>query len=342
MRDRDVQRSVRTLRYNRSAGDAPSLGKVARVHSTKPPKEAMRRRRRGGGQRGKEASKEGRHRRNVIVAWTAVLVFAVLGVLAVFFWSWVKSRMNRQPLEEQAAVQRRNVSEFDSPSEQVALELVKQALALRDPDMVDQYFRPGSSGSAAVISFLTESKDLDGETTGFQWLSSMDANGLLIDGVLVSSSKDGKPHNRLALLTPDEKGVWKIDFEAFARTVRPSWEKLLAPEGGQGTARVIVAKDSYYNGPFKDETVWESYGMASPDTDVILLGYCRKDSPQSRAMQRMISSPATEQGEAQRKLNRATLELKRPEGAENRQFEIIRVLAEDWVLAKEPYDAAFE
>jgi hypothetical protein len=278
----------------------------------------------------------------VIITWTAVFVVAVFGVLAVFFWSWVKPKMNRQPLEEQATVQCRKVSEFDSPSEQAALELVKQALALRDPAKVDQYFRSGSSGSAAVISFLTESKDRDGETTGFQWLSSMDANGLLIDGVLVSSSKDGKPRNRLALLTPDEKGVWKIDFDAFARTVKPSWEKLLAPEGGQGTARVIVANDSYYNGPFKDETLWEGYGMASPDTDVILLGYCRKDSPQSRAMRRMLSSPATEEGEAPRKLNRATLELKRPEGAEKRQFEIVRVLAEDWVLAKEPYDAAFE
>lgn len=345
VKDRDVQRSVRVQRFNRSAGDAPSLGKVARVHGTGLSKDALRRRRKGG-PRTKEATPNGKHRRNVILVWTAVLVVAVLGVLAVFFWSWVRPRMGRQPLtaKEQAAmnIKNRNVSAFDSPSEQAALELVKQALALRDPSKVEHYFRPGSAAPEAVIAFLTDMKARDGEETGCQWLSSMDANGMLIEGVLVGTSKDGVPHNRLALLTPDESGVWKIDFDAFARTVKPSWDKLLEAGAGQGLVRVIVAKDSYYNGPFKDETQWVSYGMASPDNDAILLGYCRKDSPQARAMERIVSSAEGAAGDARRKLNRATLELRRPEAAENRQFEITRVLAEDWVLGAKPFDAAFE
>jgi hypothetical protein len=204
---------------------------------------------------------------------------------------------------------------------------------------VEKYFHPGAAGPAAVTAFLSGMEEQDGAVTGCQWLSSMDANGLLIDGVLVSTSKDDVPRNRLALLTPDDKGVWKIDFDAFARTVKPSWDGLLSAEGGQGVARVIVAKDSYYNGPFIDESVWVSYGMASPDTGEILLGYCRKDSPQARAMERIVSSAGVGDN---RRLNRATLELRRPQAAEKRQFEIIRVLAEDWALGKEPFDAAFE
>jgi hypothetical protein len=349
VKERDVQRSVRVQRFNRSAGDAPSLGKVARVHSSRPPKEALRRRRRSGGEKTKETKPGANQRGKVIFTWTAVLVLAVLGVLAFFFWSWVRPRMGRQQLtaEEQAALnlKTRNISAFDSPTEQAALDLVKQALALRDPAMVERYFRPGSASPEAVIAFLTGMEERDGVQTGCQWLSSMDANGMLMDGVLVSTSKDGAPRNRLALLTPDAAGVWKIDFDGFARIVKPSWDELLAPGAGQGLVRVVVAKDSYYNGPFKDETQWVSYGMASPDNDKILLGYCRKDSPQARAMEQIVANIERKVGEgvdAMRRLNRATLELRRPEGAENRQFEITRVLAEDWVVGAKSYDEAFK
>jgi hypothetical protein len=339
VKERDIQRAVRSQRFNRAAGDAPSLGRVARVHSAKPPKDALRRRKRGE----RKAMPGGHHRRKVMLVWTAVLVAVVLGVLSVFFGSWLRARMGRQLLsaEEQAAalVKNRNVSAFESPSEHAALDLVKQALALRDPAMVEKYFRPGAAGPAVVTAFLTGMEERDGAVTDCQWLSSMDVNGMLIDGVLVSTLKDDVPRNRLALLTPDDKGVWKIDFDAFARTVKPSWDGLLSAEGGQGLARVIVAKDSYYNGPFMDESRWVSYGMASPDTSEILLGYCRKDSPQARAMERILSGA---EGGDNRKMNRATLELRRPSAAEKRQFEIIRVLAEDWVLGKEPFDAAFK
>lgn len=283
----------------------------------------------------------------MILTWTVVLVVAVLGVLAFFFWSWAQTRMERQPLvagePSTLNVQNRNISAFDSPSEQAALDLVKQALDLRDPGLVEKYFRPGSAGPEAVIAFLTEMKDRDGDLAGCEWLSSMDANGMLIDGVLVSTSKNDVPHNRLALLTPDAAGVWKIDFDAFARTVNPSWDKLMAAGPVEGLVRVIIAKDNYYNGPFKDETQWVSWGMASQDHETILLGYCRKDSPQERAMEQIVSSiarKAGEEGDPRRKMNRATLALRRPESAENRQFEIIRVMAEDWVMGAKPFDEA--
>jgi hypothetical protein len=304
----------------------------------------MQRRKRRVGESFREQTKESRHKRNVLIAWSLLLVTIGLGILVFFIWSWLRPQMSQGPVladaEGAGILQKHNVSAFESPSEGVALELVKQALALRDPAEVERYFRIGSAEPAAVIGFLEGMETVDGAVTGFQWLSSMDANGMLLDGVLVSTSKDETPRNRLALLTPDEKGAWKIDFEAFARTVKPSWDELLAEDGGgRGVMRVIVARDSYYNGPFRDDNEWESYGMASPDSDTILLGYCRKDSPQARAMARIFSE---DNSTVNQRLNRATLELRRPEGAELRQFEISRVLAEDWVLADEPFDAAFE
>jgi hypothetical protein len=280
----------------------------------------------------------------VILTWSVVLAVLALGVIGFFFWSWLRPQMNRRPAvtaEQDAGlpVLKHSFSQFKSPTEEAALELVKQALAVRDPAGVARYFRPGSAESGAVVAFLKDMEKADGAINGFQWLSSMDANGLLIDGVLVNSTKDGAPRSRLAMLTPDEKGIWKIDFDAFARTVKPSWGVLLGEGDWQGVVRVIVARDSYFNGPFRDEAQWVCYGMASPDTETILLGYCREGSPQARAMERIVSE---EKDEPRRRLNRVTLEIRRPQGAEIRQFEITRVLAEDWVMAAAPFDVVFK
>ena len=98
--------------------------------------------------------------------------------------------------------------------------------------------------------------------------------------------------------------------------------------------RVILGEDSYFNGPFQDDRQWVCYGMGSPDTETVLLGYCRVGSPQARAMIWMSSKGAA--------VVRATLEIRRVEGASPRQFEIVRVLAEDWVMGKTPFEDGFK
>ena len=59
-----------------------------------------------------------------------------------------------------------------------------------------------------------------------------------------------------------------------------------------------------------------------------LRGYCRVGSPEQLELEKLL-----EDGE---RMRRATLELTRVENAEARQFEITRILAKDWVMAK-PY-----
>jgi len=251
--------------------------------------------------------------------------------------------MNRKQSVEAAAgvPYSLKASEFESPSEDQAMGMVKRALKLRDPVEALAYFRPGQADSIQIVSFLAGMERTDGPVTDYQWLSSIDANGMLIDGVVVSTMLDDKPKSRLALLTPDDAGVWKIDFEAFARTVRPSWDSILSAEGGSGLIRVMVAQDAYYNGPFRDDQRWSCYGMASPDLEMILIGYCRKGSLQDLAMRRLFPEEKDESlPDPRSKVVRATLEVKRPPGAETRQFQITRVLAEDWVISDVPFDGA--
>jgi hypothetical protein len=336
MKPRDIQRSVRSQRVERAAGDAPSIGRVGRVPGTGLSKGSRRRKKRGESGRGDRLR---RNRKKVLMAWSVLFMVVVMAVVGVTVWLQVRSSgQGAAEAERNAlpAIQERVVSRFESPSEEDALVLVKRALAIRETSKVAEYFHPGAASPDEVVEFLREMEKSDGRVLDMIWLSSMDANGLLIDGVVVNTVTGIKPHNRLALLTPDAKGKWKIDFEAFARTARPSWSELLEKNAEQGIVRVIVAKDSYFNGPFKDEAQWVCYGMASPDNEMVLLGYCRTGSPQAAAMERIVSDAGNLNGEV--RMDRATLEIRRREGGDSRQFEITRVLAEDWVMGAKPFD----
>jgi hypothetical protein len=339
MKRRGVQRAVKVQRFDRAAGDLPSLGHLERMPGTGLPPEKRRKKRRRDGRRGSRR-RDRKLRRKVIVVWSVVLVVVSLVVLgvAVGYSLWpVKDRAAETAAVNAAAGGGSRVAErFQSPTREAAMESVKQALMVRDAAMVGGFFRLGSASPEAVTAFLRDMERVDGPVTGCVWKSSMDANGLLLEGVSVITQQGGKPRNRLALLTPDEYGKWKIDFAAFARSVKPAWSEIMSMAAGEGLVRVVVAKDNYYNGPFKDEARWSCYGMASPDEPVVMLGYCRRDSPQDIAMARLLGGAnplASDRG-----LRRATLEIRRVDGAESRQFEITRVLAEDWVVSATPFD----
>lgn len=313
------------------------MGKVARMPGTGRPRGARRTRRRGDGGKGSRL-REGR--RIVIVTWSILVALAVVVVLGLAVWLWLIPQMARKreggmtrtamELEKVATV----VSKFPSPSEVEALDLVKAALAVREVDRVADYFRLGSATPEAVVEFLKNLDRVEGAFVRSEWLSSVDANDLPLEGVLITFQGSEKLRKRLVLLTPDAAGKWKLDFDAFARTVSPAWGEILSGTApAVSVVRVYVAKDTYFNGLFSDEALWECYCLASPDTDQISLGYCKKNSPQAAALDRIFSR--------ERKMLRATLEIRRVDGAESRQFEISGVLAEDWVVGPVPFDENF-
>jgi hypothetical protein len=319
------------------------MGRVARVPGTGLPKGERRRKRRHEGGRG---DRERQKRRIVMMTWSAVLGLIALVAITVALVLWLRQNMQRpvaaaEELAPGVVLEERVVSEFESPSEQEALDLVKSGLAASDPAEVRESFRLGSASPEEVLKFLNGMEEADGPVDGMIWLSSMDANGLLIDGVAVRTRRDGKYGNRIAMLTPDENGKWRIDFDAFARTAEPSWNELLEGKVDTGLVRVMVAGDTYFNGPFSDDSKWACYGMITPDSEVMMLGYCRNGSPQEAALARIIAKEAGLPGAA-KSSKRATLKIRHVEGAEARQFEIVRVMADDWVVSDVPFDTNFE
>ncbi len=335
MKPDEFTRSIRSAKNDRATGDAPSMGKVARMPGTGLPKGVRRKRLRSEGGKGSRL-REGR--RIVIITWSFIAAAMVAVVLGLTIWLWLIPQMTRKvdggisspavELEKKVTVP----SKFPSPSEAEAQRLVKEALAVREVERVTDYFRIGSTTRPqAVVEFLSGLDRAEGAFVQSQWLSSVDANDLALDGVLVTFKGSGKPRKRLALLTPDAEGKWKLDFDALARTVSPAWSEILVSKApAVSLVRVYVAKDTYFNGPFSDDKQWSCYCLASPDTDEISLGYCKTDSPQAAALKRIFLRG--------RPMLRATLEIRRVEGAQPRQFEISRVLAEDWVIGPAPFD----
>jgi hypothetical protein len=265
----------------------------------------------------------------------------VLVVLGLTVWLWLVPQMDSRrdiagPLPGDAEDFARVASKFPSPSEPEALAIVKHGLAIRDPRMIAGYFRPGTASAQEIVDFLQGMDATDGAIDRYEWLSSMDANGLSIDGVLVGfkGKEKDKPRNRLALLTPNDAGKWQIDFDAFARTVKPSWDELLAQQAAVAQVRVYAVKDNYYNGVFSDDKQWICYGLASPDTEQTLLAYCKTGSPQAAAMDWIFS--------AENKMTRMTLEIRRVAGGQPRQFEMAKVIAVDWVASAVPFDEGFK
>lgn len=309
------------------------MGRVARMPGTGLPKSSRRKRKTGNGNR------ERKNRRKVVRTWSFVICGFAVAVLGMSIWLWLlpnifpeEEVVVRTPVNPEVAA--RVVSKFPSPSERDALAMVKHGLSIREAGQVTGYFRPGSANPQEVVDFLKGLEAGDGAITDYKWLSSMDANGLSIDGVLVNFKSGDKPRNRLALLTPDATGKWQIDFDAFARTVKPAWKEFLGKGAELARVRVYVAKDSYYNGPFKDDKQWLCYGIASPDTEEVLLGYCKTGTPQAAALERIFSKET--------QVPRAILEIRRVEGAEPRQLEISKVLAEDWVMGEAPFEEQFK
>lgn len=337
MKSDDIKRSVRSHRQERTAGDAPNMGRVSRMPGTGLPKGQRRSRKRG--ESGKN-NKVRQGREFSIKVWSVMLLVGAVVCLGVVFWFGLRpgadnpanaSNVTVSQVEEKKL---QSTPRFPSPTEENAIAIARQAVDVRDAAEVPKHFRMGKVSAADVAEFLKTMESRDGAVSRCEWMGSMDANGLQIEGVLVHFSGSDKPRNRIALLTPDAQGVWKTDFESFARTTDPSWADFLEKRADSIQARVYAAQDSYYNGPFSDETQWVCYGLASPDTDDVLYGYCKAGSPQAAAMNWILSKQAS--------LGRATVEIQRNPEALPRQFLISSVIAEDWLAKEAPFDQGFD
>ncbi len=323
MKPKDVRRGIAS-RHVRT-DEAPDIGRVSKLRGPAVPADFGGDGVRHRGSRSVAAASRDRS----LKLWSIALGTGAFAIIIIAFGIWLRPKILNtvvatSTMDDESGLNVKIASRFPSPSRSQAIALVKNALTNRDLKIVPFLFRAGTTTPASILDYCTKSEQRDGPIESFDWLSSIDADGLLIEGVLVNYKGTEKLVQRLALLTPDDRGRWQLDFDAFARTVTPSWTEILAGGGEQACVRVIAAPGFYYNSTFKDESIWTSYSLTSPDIEVTLCGYCRNGTPEAQAMRRLFTDGTFN--------SRVTLELRRVKDGETRQFEITRLLAGEWVV----------
>jgi hypothetical protein len=212
-------------------------------------------------------------------------------------------------------------------------EIVRRFLGARDPHELEPLLRGSIQRPETIAEKLSLLESRDGKVSSVRYLGPIDSRCLQVESVLV---KFATGRNRLALVAPDRKGGWRVDFDGFDRHVTPDWDTILASNPAESTVRVYVSKDTYYNGRYQDDRQWACFSMASPDHEELMFGYVPRGSRQHMAVASAVSRNLEA---AKGGLKRMTLSILHTGTGDRRQFEITRALADDWALGDEPLDA---
>lgn len=219
-----------------------------------------------------------------------------------------------------------------APAPEVMEKTVTDLLAARRPAELDPLVRGSSLRPEQMITWLADLESEDGKIRKVRYLRPIDSRSLRLESVLVTFDTG---RNRIAFLSPDADKQWRVDFDGFARHVHPSWDKVLAGTAGEATVRVQVIPDNYYNGIYQDEQSWACYAMPSPDHETLIFGYVARGTPQHAAL---ASTMNRAERRAQGGLQRMTLQIRHADSGDRRQFEITRVLSDEWALGDHPLD----
>jgi hypothetical protein len=224
------------------------------------------------------------------------------------------------------------VDENGNLSAEDTVELVRKALNNRDVAQVESFFILGDSADTPLEAneLSKRIRAQDGLPHGIEYLGEKVIPGGIAKEVMVSSIKGDKESNRLGQLLY-RRGRWLIDMDSYARHASPGWDHILGRKCDSATVRVFVSPDNYYNGERYVEDAWKCYALISPDVEEILFGYVARGSVQDQAMERIMAN--------EEEFHRATLEVLLSEKVNGRiQFEISRVISDDWLIGGASYD----
>lgn len=219
------------------------------------------------------------------------------------------------------------------PPTPVLEQTVSTFLAARTPAQLEPLIRGTSQRPDGIAAKLAGLEEEDGKITSVSYFGPIESRNLQLESVVVNFDSG---RNRIALLAPDPAGVWRVDFDAFDRHVTTEWTSLLSGGPNEATVRIYACLDNYYNGRYANDREWACYGIASPDHETLMFGYALRGSPQHIAMAQLLRRHPRS---TMPTVKRMTLDIRHTGTGDRRQFEIIRVMSDDWALGDEPFDA---
>jgi hypothetical protein len=242
----------KTVGNSEPAPKVLGLGPVKRIDaeysaesSLVDPLPSKRYQKRGGGEQpGGQGDNEKMLTRVSIGLGCCALVF-VLVCCAI----WVfKTKRVPDSVSRTVVASKPSVVRVDSLSPEEAIRLVLTGLEIRDESRLSEVFRLGEVKAGAAISFLKQFGGLKGGEAHAEWVGSMDRYGLPLDVVVFQNLVGSETQKWLVFLTPNDQGIWQIDFDSFSRHVTPAWSDLLNGNTEQGVVRVVLNHDDYFNG----------------------------------------------------------------------------------------------
>lgn len=335
--------------HKRRHGDAPGLGRVAKIPgaSTRP---KIRKRSSGGksglrrpyhmDHRARRLSAERRFRLKI---WLTLATLAVLAAFAGGMFFWLRSMGGRQASAPMFVADRQaelgQSLAIDPPSEREAQQIIERAILSSNATALHELIHITEEVSTSEMhEFFSELTERQGEIVQYQWIGTPErAQQFQRQMMNVVFEKDFLRTIRTAQLLPDVNGLWKLDFPSFARWCDPPIALMESAAGHPGgRVRAVFSRDSYYNGIFADEREWVCFSFTSPDADVSGYAYARIDSPVHEMMTSLLGRNRSAQSSppAQSSPTRLTVEIARVEGANPRQFELTRVVSGHWLASE--------
>lgn len=327
-----------------AAGD--HLGKVRRITNDARDAEAghaPRRRRRRSSRSGQRREMENRQSA-VLKRWLVLILLVAGGSVAFMVVSVVVDLRHSaiNPVEKPPATSAFRAPALPAPE---AVAMISGVLAANTPEQLAPLIR--SSGMEPTTAFeglqgLKAKYDGLGDPV---WLGSLDS--LLQPVEVVAVPKGSLPGTPLVVCLTPEQEEWRVDIDALLGVCDPAFEMFVEEKADAGMVRAEALRDTYFNGRFDDEDDWICLTLRHPDSEHVIYGYARKGTPQDEAIRAIErrNRLADARGDRAagdhlggRRMMRATFRLKRPDDALHRQYEIVSVLADDWVLAQHPLD----
>lgn len=325
------------LQRPRNVGDSPSLGRVRRMAGGSNRLKIRKRARSGSGKRSTRGLDRRRlhqmkARKFAVTLWLSIILIGCFGALSAGMLIWLRSQGDRKIIAPKiariATLPALHLTNFPPPSEREAMEIIRGAIGARESEMLRNFVHhTGEVDAAGISEFFAATEARDGNIINHQWIGSSDTEKLQIQSMVLAFNKDGITTNRLAMLVPSETGIWRLDFPSYARWCNPPIHLMNEPAGYPGgRVRVFLSRDHYFNGPFSDDALWSCFALASPDTETTIFAYSKIGSPEHQALEAILSRTARQA--------RVTLEIDRVEGAQPRQFQITKVINQDWLAVE--------
>lgn len=317
----------------RQIGDAPSIGFVPRAATDVP---------KGRKKRSSRSTRRKRLSKNFFT-WSAVVCFVAACVLVVCLVRYSRNKKTRDLNTATAAgklgaydqiLEKEGVTSVPDLESDHATRIVNQALTNRDTGLIRDFFILAKDDKPEqAMKEMLRINDAEGDISRMEWRGLMSANGSTVPQVMIYATKDGKKYFRTAQFAKSSDGRWRIDFDAYLRKCVPPLSDVVTAESGTSQVRVYVDEDHYYHGIYSDETKWKVYALTSPDIAENLYAYAKRGSSQDKALRRIIDTDE--------KIHRATLGIVKQTDSGPRQFEILRVIAENWIIGGEDFDKSF-